>query len=61
MRKSGLAEEYARMVLDMYEDSGTVCCRSDRWVQSGGWDYIRGLLFWFAVVMERFGRSLSGL
>ncbi|KAK3508809.1 hypothetical protein QTP70_009623 [Hemibagrus guttatus] len=32
MRKSGVAEKYVRVV----QDSGEVCCRSDRGVQSGG-------------------------
>ncbi|MCJ8734931.1 hypothetical protein PDJAM_G00241020 [Pangasius djambal] len=32
MRKSGVAEKYVRVV----QDSGDVCCRSDRGVQSGG-------------------------
>ncbi|KAK3530487.1 hypothetical protein QTP86_024399 [Hemibagrus guttatus] len=42
MRKSGVAEKYVRVVQDMYEeqDSGEVCCRLDRGVQSGVMDQL---------------------
>lgn len=30
-----MAEKCARLVRDMYEDSGDVCRRSDRWIRGG--------------------------
>lgn len=32
---SGVVEKYVRVVQDMYEDSGAMCGRSDRWIQAG--------------------------